>query len=59
MTDKKFNIEVMYQGKAQPGHIFAASYWDAIFKLTYYCGFQREDIIKCKEAEPLATGGAA
>ena len=47
MTDKKFNIEVMYQGKAEPGHIFAASYWDAIFKLTYYCGFQREDIIKC------------
>jgi hypothetical protein len=49
MTDKKFNIEVMYQGKAEPGHIFAASYWDAIFKLTYYCGFKRDDIVKCEE----------
>lgn len=47
--DKKFNIEVMYKGKPEPGHIFAHSRYDAIFKLTYYCGFKRDDIIKCEE----------
>lgn len=47
--DKKFNIEVIYKGKAETGHIMAASYYDAVFKLTYFCGFKRKDILLCEE----------
>ena len=53
--DKRFNIEVIYKGKAETGHVMAASYYDAVFKLTYFCGFKRKDILRCEEAmEKLA-----
>ena len=48
--DKRFNIEVIYKGKAETGHVMAASYYDAVFKLTYFCGFKRKDILRCEEA---------
>ena len=48
--DKRFNIEVIYRGKAETGHVMAASYYDAVFKLTYFCGFKRKDILRCEEA---------
>ena len=48
--DKRFNIEVIYKGKAETGYVMAASYYDAVFKLTYYCGFNHEDILRCEEA---------
>lgn len=48
--DKRFDIEVMYKGKAEIGHVMAASYYDAVFKLTYFCGFKRKDILRCEEA---------
>ena len=53
--DKRFNIEVIYKGKAEIGHVMATSYYDAIFKLTYYCGFNREDILQCEEAIEKST----
>lgn len=48
--EKRFSIEVIYKGKAETGHVMAASYYDAVFKLTCYCGFNREDILRCEEA---------
>ena len=53
--EKRFNIEVIYKGKAETGHVMAASYYDAVFKLTYYCGFNREDILRCEEATEKPT----
>ena len=53
--DKRFNIEVIYKGKVETGHVMAASYYDAVFKLTYYCGFNREDILQCEEAIEKST----
>ena len=47
--DKRFNIEVIYKGKAETGHVMAESYYDAVFKLTYFCGFKRKDILRCEE----------
>ena len=41
---------MIYKGKAETGYVMAASYYDAVFKLTYYCGFNREDILRCEEA---------
>ena len=48
--DKRFNIEVIYKCKAETVYVIAASYYYAVFKLTYYCGFNREDILRFEEA---------
>ena len=53
--DKRFNIEVIYKGRAETGHVMAASYYDAGFKLTYFCGFKRKDILRCEEAMEKPT----
>jgi len=54
--NKRLNIEAIYKDNAETGYVMAASYYDAVFKLTYCCGFKRKDFLRYEEAleKPIA-----